>query len=121
MDKISVRVTVRDVNPDVEERSPQLQFDIYINENERKVLGKWVIFGIWGSYKEDPNDIEPVLLHPDGRLDFGSGWEADRYGSCNLRDREIKLGSYVNVTASEGEDITYRIASIAVLGERTLN
>ncbi len=117
MSKLFVRVTLKDVAPDQSERSVPIQLDLAIDESSRKISGNWYIFGVWGSYKDDANDITPVILLPDGRLDFGSSWEADRYGECDIRTKKIEDGAYIHVEDDAGDEYTYRISKVSVMGE----
>ena len=121
MSEIFVRVFAKNRVKDSDDQLPNVVFDLKIDEIAKTVSGGWLIFGMWGDYTEDSTDVDPIILHRDSRIDYGSSWDADRYGSCNIRDKEIQIGSYFSMTDTEGETHTFVITKVAVLGERLVD
>jgi len=112
-----VRVTAKHMVRDGSDPMAKIQFDFKIDTETKVVLGKWNVFCVWGSYKEDGQDIHPFILLEDGGIDYGTSWEEARFGKMNIREKPIEVGSYFEVTDSDGEIYTYAIMTVAVLGE----
>ena len=115
-----VRVTAKHIVRDGSEPMPKIQFDLKIDDETKAVLGKWKIFCVFGSYKEDGQDIHPFVLHEDGRVDYGTDWEEGRFGETNIREKPMEVGTYFEFTDSDEETYTYGITTVAVLGEGQL-
>ena len=112
-----VRVTAKHIVRDGSEPMAKIQFDLKIDAETKAVLGKWNIFCVWGSYKEDGQDVHPLVLLEDGRIDYGTEWEEHRFGQMNIREKPIEVGTYFEVTDSDEETYTYAVMTVAVLGE----
>lgn len=100
------RVIARWVDDSLE--SP-LQVDLMI-ENER-VMGPGLAFGCI-----DPEGRRrPFVLDENGRMDFGNRivW------NCALRESIMRVGTTFQIDFGQGDEGTYRIVKIAVLGSKT--
>lgn len=80
-----------------------ITLDLVLNDDGR-VVQKFPTAGWWGSLKP-AEDLDPFVFYPDGKLDFGSGWDdaEDRFARTNVPSKCITVGEYVTVINSEGE------------------
>jgi hypothetical protein len=75
------------------------------------------VFGLRGDFHQRNESFEPCVLHPDGQLDFGMGYEADpalRYADTDLLKHRIGSGEKISVTQA-GEKSLYRVARVIAL------
>ena len=112
-----VRVTAQHIVRDGSEPGSKLQFDMKIDSETKAVLGKWNIFGIWGSYSNGSNGIYPFTIIENGNVDYGTGWDEERFGETNIREKLIEPGTYFEFKDTDGEVYIYGIKVVAVLGE----
>lgn len=117
MTEIFVRIKAEHKCSEGQAKHPDLfQLDAKIDEIERCIIGTWRMFGDWGDHGRQPKNYSPFVLSRGGELDFGAGY----YGSTNLLERKIRLGELFTATDNEGDEYTYQILSICILGEREI-
>ena len=119
-----VRVTAKHIVRDGSEPMPKIQFDLKIDDETKAVLGKWKIFCVFGSYKEDGQDIHPFVLHEDGRVDYGTDWEEGRFGETNIREailaEKINLGGDTIKLAEASKDLAKVAKALEPLSAKTV-
>jgi hypothetical protein len=90
-------------------------FDLVLNQ-EGHVINKAPTAGWLGSFASG-SSLEPFILLPNGKLDFGSEYEIeDRFGTTNIHSKTIAVGEYVSVTTNSGGGCL-RITKIVWLDE----
>ncbi len=97
------------------DESTSFTFDLLLDDKGH-VINKAPTTGWAGSFASG-SDLEPFILMPNGKLDFGSDYEIDdRYGTTNIHTKTIALDEYVTVATTSGEDCM-KIAKIVWLDE----
>lgn len=93
-------------------------FDITIDADGR-VREPWDVFGTWAQEEKGRVQTYPVILKPDGEIDFGPGQESY---STNLRDKRLSVGELCTIWSDQepgaGNEWTYVIASVETLADR---
>jgi hypothetical protein len=109
------RVTFVDTGPEDDAWDPII-IDLLLDE-EGNVSRKVPAVGWWGLFSPG-DDFYPFVLRSDGRVDFGSVYEKeeDRFGRCNLFDKQIRRGEYVTFWFNEDE-LCMRAKDFQPLGE----
>jgi len=70
-------------------------------------------FGLWHDTRDQSR--YPFTLSTEGEIDFGTGLEgADRYYTCNLLSREIRIDEQITL-ARGTEQTVYHVISITPL------
>jgi hypothetical protein len=96
--------------------APAFYFDLVLDADGR-LVGRHAVFGLRGDFHQRNESFEPCVLHPDGQLDFGMGYEADpalRYADTDLLKHRIGSGEKISVTQA-GEKSLYRVARVIAL------
>ena len=78
---------------------------------------KMRIGGWWG--KPDSNDVQPFILKPDGRMDFGvypddeieDHQPENRYGTTDLLQRQVFLGREISIRVDD-DDYYLKVTSL---------
>ena len=91
-----------------------LTLDLLMQDN-RRIVPRIPFAGWWGKYRS--TDFLPIVIQPDGKVDFGSGEETDqndRFGNTDIQSIEIREG--LEFVFSNGEeDFRMKISSITDL------
>ena len=99
-------------NPD----TPEFYFDLVL-DSDGHIVGRHAVFGLRGDFHRRNEAFDPLVLHPDGQLDFGMGYESDplrRYATTDLLRHRIGSGEKISVV--EGDRVTtYRVARVIAL------
>jgi hypothetical protein len=86
----------------VDDELDPITVDLFLDDS-RHVVHKFPTCGWWGKLK-GTDDLMPFILFPDGKMDFGTGFdEDDRYHRTNLQSKRLEVGEYVTVTHEFGE------------------
>ncbi len=94
-----------------------LTLDARLDATGRRIMGRWTLLGAAGL---GTPRCRPFTLDAVGTMDFGEGrTDGDRYWRCDIRQRDIALGSMFEVIWSGGERGVYRIEKIAEPGSRS--
>jgi len=110
---MNVRILARWVDDPLE--SP-ITIDARLDANSKRIQGRWTLLG---ATDLGAPRCRPFTLDGDGMIDFGEGRpEGDRFWRCDIRARDISLGSTFEVVWSGGERGVYRIEKIAEPGSR---
>ncbi len=111
-----VRVTLKCVDGSADDRLP-IFIDAKIDTKTREIKSAWMLFGVWGNYKENPDQIFPFVLK-EGQLDFGSGAVSEgRFGSTDFLKKKMEKGTLVAFSDWTGENYSYRVHVVARLGK----
>lgn len=84
-----------------------LTLDVFLDD-ARRVVQKFPTSGWWGTFKRG-DELLPFIFFPDGKMDFGSGFDDDdggheeRIAHTNLQTKRLDVGEYVSMTDSNGE------------------
>ena len=91
-------------------------FDLVLDA-EGHIVGRHAVFGVRGDFHRRNESFEPCVVHPDGQVDFGMGFEADpvkRYAITDLLRHRIGSGEKISIT--QGDEVaTYRVARVIAL------
>jgi hypothetical protein len=94
------------VNAIVECHDGDFFFHLVLTDDGRPV--KMRLAGWWG--KPDSTDVQPFILKPDGRMDFGVAPDDDleylregRYGTTDLLDRQVFVGREVSIKVDDAD------------------
>jgi hypothetical protein len=117
------------VTADSDERTNKFFFDILVND-EMIPAKKMAFFGVFGSINDETIRY-PLILLPDGTMDFGSHigpsvrftchTQTSRYWYTNLLDRPVRQGDLSTVWWTDPRDswreltTTYRTAAVSRL------
>ena len=96
--------------------APAFYFDLVLDA-EGHIVGRHAVFGVRGDFHQRNESFEPCVLHPDGQVDFGMGYEADpgrRYASTDLLKHRIGSGEKIGIVQG-GATRQYRVARVIPL------
>lgn len=102
-------------NPD----AAGLYFDLVLDA-EGHVVGRHAVFGLRGDFHKRNEAFDPCVLHPDGQIDFGMGYESDparRYATTDLLRHRIAAGEKISLVSGDAA-ATYRVARVIALPAR---
>ena len=108
--RIHLQATVD--NPEAAE----FYFDLVL-DGEGHIVGRHAVFGLRGDFHRRNESFDPCVLHPDGQLDFGMGYESDperRYATTDLLRHRIGSGEKISVVTGDLVT-TYRVARVIPL------
>ncbi|HEV2673807.1 MAG TPA: hypothetical protein VGV37_04645 [Aliidongia sp.] len=101
-------------------RRDDYHFDLFLDPSGNPAQ-KVVYFGLWGEMG-NPGNRFPVILLPDGRIDFGAEEEdAARYHTTNLLEKKIFQGELFTVSVPRDDSPTaFREMTLEVKSARRL-
>ncbi len=90
-----------------------------IDESDH-IEGKHALFGVYGNWQRKEEDFAPFVLGPEGKIDFGSGYDradtaGDRFCITKLRDVTIRQNALFNLLSEKWGNKTYRISNVTPL------
>ncbi len=91
-------------------------FDLVLDADGH-ITGRHAVFGVRGDFHRRNESFDPCVLHPDGQIDFGMGYEGDparRYATTDLLGHRIGSGEKIRVVTG-GEASFYRVARVIPL------
>ena len=97
-------------------QAPEFFFDLVL-DGAGQIVGRHAVFGLRGDFHRRNEAFDPCVLHPDGQLDFGMGYEADperRYATTDLLRHRIGSGEKISVVEHDHAD-SYRVARVIAL------
>jgi hypothetical protein len=88
-----LRLDLREIAAPGREPFLPMVVDLVVDATQRKI-GKWLVFGWYGSPGKRDEDCWPLTIDSNGKIDFGSGVPDDinRYGYTDLFDNEVVQG-----------------------------
>ena len=110
-------MVLRHVRIFLDPRSKEEQDPICIDaalDGKHRIAGKWFIFGLSGNIA-DKNTWYPIVCRIDGTIDFGAGYEEERWGRTNIREKAIEVGNTVSVWDDRDQEFLFRISKIQEL------
>jgi hypothetical protein len=103
------------LDPKSREDMEPICLDAALNE-QQKIAGKWFIFGLSGNV-DDKGTWYPIVCRIDGTIDFGAGYEGERWWRTNIREQTIQVGSSVSVWDDRDQEFLFQVAKIHELKE----
>ena len=103
------------LDPKSREDMDPICVDAALNE-QQKIAGKWFIFGLSGN-TDDKSTWYPIVCRIDGTIDFGAGYEGERWWRTNIREKTIQVGSLVSVWDESEQEFLFQVAKIQELSE----
>lgn len=94
----------------------EFYFDVVL-DGEGHLVGRHAVFGLRGDFHRRNEAFDPCVLHPDGQLDFGMGYEGDperRYATTDLLRHRIGSGEKISVVEHD-HVANYRVARVIPL------
>jgi hypothetical protein len=91
---VHVRLDLREIVVSSKEPYLPMVVELIVDSMQRKI-GKWLVFGWYGSPGKRDAECWPLVIESDGRIDFGNGLDDSdlyRYGNTDLFDKEIVEG-----------------------------
>lgn len=70
-------------------------------------------------FRSGHGEMHPFFLHMDGRLDYGSAWEEERYEQTNFLTKQVQIGELFTVEEYDEDDrisgVIYTVTQIVDL------
>lgn len=91
--------------------------DIVLDLDTRRAVNSDPMYGALGTHNDDPKEVYPFVLEPNGNIDFGSWDDDDRGGKINIYERDISIGEMVTITDEEKKKHTCEIVHMHIMGQ----
>ena len=114
MEAVRVRLEWIEAETKEDRLDHQITLDCVIDPDTMKIVGRFPIFGLYGSPVGE--EAYPLILRADGRIDLGANSEIQsRFAHFNIREKRILTGEIATYT--DDEEWCCKIVAVTRLAE----